>query len=74
MNLSVNIISNSFVIRRDNIPTVRLAAWPLNCLLFDGEEIAGMNNSLLQIFASKFILNNEDHKCRLCFFKSRLGT
>ncbi len=26
---------------RDNIPTIRLASWPLSCEMFDGDLIAG---------------------------------
>ena len=34
-------ILTTFLSFRDNIPTLRLAAWPLNAGLFDGETAAG---------------------------------
>jgi len=49
------LIRNAIIIFSDNIPTLKLASWPLHCDLFDGDLIAGPVSVYIQ---SKGILVN----------------
>jgi hypothetical protein len=47
---------------RDNIPTVKLASWPMNCQMFDGDTLAGPVPTLFSEDADATLgaLNNDN--------------
>jgi hypothetical protein len=62
---------------RDNIPTVKLGSWPMNCQLFDGDTLAGPVPTLFSEDADATLgaLNNDNVSFWeiTIFLKTKLG-